>query len=239
MQTLIEGAKALGLTLSRQQAAQFETYLRELLAANRRLGLTALREPEAIQRRHFLESLAVAVALAKLAIQPDRAIDIGSGGGFPGLPLKIVRPEVRLTLLEATGRKAAFLAELVQRLGLAQVEVATGRAEALAHDPAHRQAYDLALARAVAPLPVLVELALPFLRLGGYLAAPKGSRAPQEAEEAAKALAVCGGHLERIEPLAAPGARVAPTLVLVRKVSPTPEGYPRRPGIPFKRPLRL
>jgi len=238
MRTLSQGAKRLRIVLSREQVEAFSTYCRELIAERSRAGLTSLTDSEAVQRRHFLESLALLRALEDLGAIAPTAIDIGSGAGFPGLPIKIVRPELALTLVEATGKKADFLERLVQKLGLAGVTVVRARAEELAHDPAYRAAYPLALARAVAPLPVLVELALPFLRLGGYLATPKGSAAPREIQEAAAALKACGGRVELVRPLEAPGPGPAPTLVLVRKVAETPDCYPRRPGMPAKRPLR-
>lgn len=238
MRTLIEGAERLNLRLSQEQVRQFQVYCQELMAGARRGGLTAVTDAEGIQRRHFLESLALLVALERYGLSGDRAIDIGSGAGFPGLPIKIVRPQLKLSLVESAGKKAAFLESLLQRLGLAGVQVIKARAEELAHDPEHREGYDLALARALAPLPALAELALPFLHLGGLLAAPKGSRAPQEVKAAASALALCGGQLEAVQRLDVPAARVAPILVLVRKVAPTPERFPRRPGIPVKRPLR-
>ncbi|MBI2913704.1 MAG: 16S rRNA (guanine(527)-N(7))-methyltransferase RsmG [Chloroflexi bacterium] len=238
MRTLSEGAKRLRFSLSAPQVAAFSTYYRELIAERPRAGLTSLPGSEAIQRRHFLESLALLRALKDAGAFGPSAIDIGSGAGFPGLPIKIVRPGLALTLVEATGKKAEFLERLVQRLGLAGVRVVHARAEELARDAEHRGVYHLALARAVAPLPVLVELALPFLRLGGYLAAPKGSAAPREVKEAAAALTACGGQIEVVQPLDLPGPGPIPTLVLVRKVAETPERYPRRPGIPAKRPLR-
>jgi 16S rRNA (guanine527-N7)-methyltransferase len=216
----------------------FRTYMEELQAARPRLRLTALSEPEAIQRRHFLEPLALLVALEEAGALGETAIDIGSGAGFPGLPIKIVRPALKLTLLESHGKRAAFLERLLQRLALEGVTVVSGRAEEVAHRPEHREAYDLALARAVAPLPVLVELALPFLRTGGLLAAPKGSGARREVREAAAALNACGGRVETVRPLELPDAKTPPTLVTVRKVSTTPGRFPRRPGIPAKRPLR-
>lgn len=238
METLAQGAKRLRIDLSPRQAEAFQTYLDLLLAERKRAALTALAHRETIQRRHFLESLALLRALEEAGALGPTAIDIGTGAGFPGLPIKIVRPELALTLVEATGKKAAFLQRLVERLGLEGVTVVHGRAETLAHDPAHRGAYHLALARAVAPLPTLVELALPFLRLGGYLAAPKGSGAHREVEEAAAALRACAGAVELVRPLDLPGGGPAPLLVLVRKVGETPERFPRRPGIPGKRPLR-
>jgi 16S rRNA (guanine527-N7)-methyltransferase len=238
MRTLAEGTKRLRLGVSPDQLEAFRTYMEEMEAARPRLRLTALTDPEAVQRRHFLEPLALLVALEEMGPLGEAAIDIGSGAGFPGLPIKIVRPGLTLTLLEAHGRRAAFLQRLVQRLGLKGVTVINSRAEELAHDPGHREAYELALARALAPLPVLIELALPFLRVGGLLAAPKGSGARREAQEAVAALRACGGLLESLRQLQVPGAETAPTLVVVRKTSGTPGHFPRRPGIPAKRPLR-
>ena len=238
MRILADGAKRLRFGLRPGQLKKFRTYLDELNAARPRLRLTALTDPEAVQRRHFLEPLALLAALEEIDALGKTAIDIGSGAGFPGLPIKIVRPALRLTLLEANAKRAAFLERLVQRLGLERVTVVNDRAEQVAHNPEHREAYDLVLARAVAPLPTLVELTLPFLRLGGVLAAPKGSGASREVREAAAALRACGGHVESIHPLQIPGAETSPTLVIVRKASDTPQRFPRRTGIPAKRPLR-
>lgn len=238
MRVLTEGAKRLRFGLSPDHIEAFRTYMDEMEAARPRLRLTAVTDPAALQRRHFLGPLALLVALEEMGPLPETAIDIGSGAGFPGLPIKIMRPRLKLTLLEAHGRRAAFLQRLVQRLQLTDVAVINSRAEQLAHDPGHRETYDLALARAVAPLPVLIELALPFLRVSGMLAAPKGSGARREAREAVAALRACGGLLESLQPLDVPGAETAPTLVVIRKTSSTPGRFPRRPGIPAKRPLR-
>ncbi len=239
MKTLVDGAKRLRFDLSSGQLQAFQTYSRLLLAERRRASLTSVADPEAIQRRHFLESLALLRAIEDAGAFGSPAIDIGTGAGFPGLPIKLVRPDLSLTLVEATGKKAAFLERLVAELGLSGITVRHGRAEELAHDPAHRAAYQLVLARAVAPLLTLIELALPFLRIDGYLAAPKGSGAPREVREAAAALAACGGRVESVRPLNPPPDHgPVPMLVLVRKVADTPARLPRRPGIPAKRPLR-
>jgi 16S rRNA (guanine527-N7)-methyltransferase len=240
MEVLARTAERLGLPLSAQQLQQFEEYYHQLIAANRRVSLTSITDYQDVQRRHFGESLAVATALYRAGVlKPDegaRVLDLGAGAGFPGLPMRIVHPTLRLTILEATRKKTAFLERLLARLDLEDVTVITGRAEAVAHEPVHREGYDLVLARAVAPLAVLVELALPFLTVGGSLAAPKGSRAPQEMAEAGRALALCGGRIVSAEPLPSPALPL--TLVLVEKLAPTPAAYPRRPGIPAKRPLR-
>jgi len=238
---LVRGARQLGVELNSYQLDLFERYWRFLEAAGSRVSLTAVTGYEAVQQRHFVESLALLPALFEADLltkgERERVLDLGAGAGLPGLPLKIAMPELSLTLLEATARKAAFLREAVAELALDQVEVLAARAEVAAREADRREAYDLVVARAVAPLPTLLELALPFLRVGGALAAPKGSRAPQEASRSERALALLGGRLLSVAPLAVPGAQRAPRLVLVCKVAPTPETYPRRPGIPAKRPL--
>jgi 16S rRNA (guanine527-N7)-methyltransferase len=238
---LVRGARELGVQLDAEQLDLFEHYYRLLEAASLRISLTAVSGCEAVQQRHFLESLALVPALREIDLlllgQRQRVLDLGAGAGLPGLPLKIAVPELRLTLLEATARKAAFLREAVSELALEGVEVLADRAEDVARQADQRGAYDLVVARAVAPLPTLLELALPFLRIGGVLATPKGSGAPQEVARSKRALGLLGGRLLSVEPLAVPGAAHQPRLVLVRKAAPTPETYPRRPGIPSKRPL--
>jgi 16S rRNA (guanine527-N7)-methyltransferase len=239
--------KRLRIELSEDQRAAFETYFLYLVdrkpgdlerPAGGLVGLTSLTRRELVERRHFGESLILLEALEQTGTFASPAIDIGSGGGFPGLPIKIVKPELQLTLLEASGRKATFLRGITTELGLSGVRVLNERAEVAAHDPAEREAYALAMARAVAPLRVLVELSLPFVQLGGYLATPKGSGAQREVREADTALRILGGEVTRVQPLELPWPGPSPALVLVRKVAATPERYPRRPGIPSKRPLR-
>ncbi len=223
--------------LTPEQRRLFDSYRNLLIEHRGRGALTSRAAARDVDRRHFGESLALLRALEEAAVLKSPVIDIGTGAGFPGIPIKIVRPELHLTLLEATGKKVAFLTRLVETLGLRDVLVLQGRAEEVGHDPAHRERYLLALARAVAPLRVLVELALPFLQVGGVLASPKGSGARREVEEAANALRACGGQVEDLRPLPVPEGGPVPTLVLVRKVVPSPAHLPRRPGIPAKRPL--
>jgi 16S rRNA (guanine527-N7)-methyltransferase len=238
---LAAGALELGLSLSADQMALFERYYAALEAGRRRASLTSVTGRDAVQRRHFLESLALLRALERATVlaeeQPARVLDLGSGAGLPGLPMKIARPHLELTLLDATAKKTSFLRELLTELELADVRLLTGRAEDLGRDPEHRAAYDTVVARAVAPLAALVELALPFLRLGGTLASPKGSAAQREASEAARALNELGGAVVSAEPLDTPGGAHRQTLILVEKTRPTPDKYPRRTGVPQKRPL--
>jgi 16S rRNA (guanine527-N7)-methyltransferase len=225
------------LRITGEQRRAFDVYRDLLITESARYNLTALRDSEKIEQRHFGESLALLDAIERAGGFGSPAIDVGTGAGFPGVPLKIARPELQLTLLEATAKKAAFLEKLVSALGLDGVTIVNARAEELGHDPAHRGQYALVLARAVAPLRVLVELTLPFLQQGGCLAAVKGSGAAREVREAAHALEVLGGEPSQPVKLEAPGATVPPTLVLVRRMGATPDSYPRRPGIPSKRPL--
>ncbi|MGH2588376.1 MAG: 16S rRNA (guanine(527)-N(7))-methyltransferase RsmG [Dehalococcoidia bacterium] len=212
------------------------TRFRDLLAAAP-LNLTSVRDAQEIERRHIGESLLVVHALEQAGRLPagSRVIDVGSGGGLPGIPLAVARPDTRVTLLEATGKKAAFLERAARDLELANVRVLAVRAEEAAHNPEEREAYDLAVARAVAQLATLLELTLPFVRVGGALAAVKGSRAEEEIMAAQDALQRCGGGPVESLPLAtdAPNLR----LLIVPKIRSTPADLPRRPGIPAKKPL--
>jgi 16S rRNA (guanine527-N7)-methyltransferase len=226
-----------GVRLREEQLAQFDAYLRLLADWSERVNLVGSADPEVVQRRHMLESIAIGAALREReALRPDSAaIDVGAGAGFPGVPIKIAWPGVRLTLLEATAKKAAFLRTLVAALALDETEVVTGRAEVLAHDPRLRERFDVVLARAVAPLAALLELTLPFARVGGRVAAPKGSRVDAELGAAKAALDTLGGRAF-VMPLHLPGPKQ--TLVIVAKQRETPPAYPRRAGVPRKSPIR-
>jgi len=239
MSLLLESARLMGLELSEEHLRAFEIYYRELVAWNEKFNLTAITDYDQVQIKHFLDSLTclLAVRSPKSEVR-GRAIDIGAGAGFPGLPLKIVCPGLQLTLLEATGKKVGFLEHIVSRLGLTGVEVIKGRAEELGRDTTHREGYNLALARAVAELPVLVEYALPFCKLGGLFVAQKGAEGDAETKAAEGAIATLGGTLRRIVHLELPHLAEARSLVVIEKTASTPEKYPRRPGIPSKRPIK-
>jgi 16S rRNA (guanine527-N7)-methyltransferase len=225
-----------GISLSAGQLAQFARYLDLLSDWSQRMNLVADADPAVVVQRHFLESIALGAALREREIlRPGASVlEVGAGAGFPGLVLKIAWPAIELTLLEATAKKAAFLSAAVEALGLAGTRVLAGRAEELAHDPGLRGAFDLVVARAVAPLPALLELTLPFARVGGRVASPKGSRAAQEIAAASNALRVLGGRLFSM-PLRVLGP--PQTLLVVVKQRETPPEYPRRPGVPARSPL--
>ncbi|MEX1247875.1 MAG: 16S rRNA (guanine(527)-N(7))-methyltransferase RsmG [Anaerolineales bacterium] len=231
----LEVLSLLGIQLSEAQVTAFDTYARELIEWNGRFNLTSITDPEQIRSKHFLDSLSCWLAIRQAP--PGRLIDVGSGAGFPGLPLKILRPEIGLTLVESTAKKAGFLEHLVQVLGLENVTVLAKRAEEVGQMAQHREAYDWALARAVAPLPVLAEYLLPLVRVGGTALAQKGKGARVEAEEAQGAIAQLGGELAELLPFTIPGLDEERWLVLMKKIAPSPAAYPRRPGMPGKRPL--
>lgn len=237
MQAFKGVANRLRVKVTDGHLAAFDIYAGRLLEENRRANLTSVRDRDGLYRRHFAESLALLAAIDNLSLTPSPVIDVGTGAGFPGIPIKIVRPEIDITLLEATGKKVRFLEAVVKELGLAGVTVIEGRAEEIAREPAHRGHYALGLARAVAPLRVLLEYTLPLLEKGGALATPKGSAAPRELREAEHALEVLGGTVEVTQPLELPFEGPQQTLIVVRKTGETPEAYPRRPGMPAKRPL--
>jgi 16S rRNA (guanine527-N7)-methyltransferase len=211
-------------------------YAALLLAANRRLNLTRVTEPAEVARLHLLDAMA-ALPLLDTA-QPTTALDLGSGGGVPGIPLAMARPEVRWLLVDSVRKKADALREIAEALGLANVSVEAERAEALGRSEAHREAYDLVAARACAPLPVLAELALPLLAIGVRLLAWKGPLAAgdEELERGAAVLAELGGGPPEVH-AAGPAALGDHTFVVARKERTTPARYPRRPGEPSRRPL--
>lgn len=233
MQELANICAAWGIPLAPHQLDQFARYAAELRRWNARVNLTAITGEREIATRHFLDSLRCALSWGP---PPASLVDIGAGAGFPGLPLKILRPELRLTLSESVAKKAAFLAHIAAELGLADVEVTTARAEALGRDPAHRERYDLAVARAVAELRVLAEYCLPLCRVGGRFLAPKGAQIGAELATARAAIERLGGRVVGVETVVLPGVEPR-ALVIVDKVAATPAQYPRAPGIPAKRPL--
>jgi 16S rRNA (guanine527-N7)-methyltransferase len=235
---LLRGTERLGLALTQRQQEQFEQYYQILARWNQRVNLTSVDDYEGVQLVHFLDSLTVLLALSPFWLSSQRsAIDIGAGAGFPGLPLKIVCPGMRLALVESVTKKTAFLHEAVALLELEEVQGITARAEELGHQPQYREAFDVALARAVAELPVAVELALPFCRVGGLFIAQKKGEFQQELDAAQGAIHLLGGNLREVVPVSLPGLLSERALVVIQKVSPTPSRYPRRPGIPSKRPL--
>lgn len=225
----------LGLSLSSRQLAAFERYEQLLLEWNDKFNLTAIRERPEIRIKHFLDSLSCLLVMRDPV--PNRLIDVGTGAGFPGIPLKIVMPSTQLTLVESVGKKADFCRLVIQQLGLERAEVLQARAEEVGLQPEHREHYDWVVARAVASLPTLAEYLLPLARIGGSVLAQKGESGPAEVQSAARAIQLLGGRLHKLYSVNLPGIAEDRYLVVINKVAATPPGYPRRVGLPAKRPI--
>jgi 16S rRNA (guanine527-N7)-methyltransferase len=225
----------LGIKLSPQQISSFEIYEKELMEWNEKFNLTAIRDTEGIRVKHFLDSLSCVKEIKATSV--NRLIDVGTGAGFPGIPLKLFFPAMQLTLVESVGKKAGFCKHIVETLKLDNVEVSTLRAEEIGQLPKFREKYDWAVARAVASMPILLEYLLPLVRVGGGVLAQKGESAHAEAQLAEKASQLLGGKLDHISKLTLPGVVEEHYLVVYKKMAICPQKYPRRVGIPSKTPL--
>jgi 16S rRNA (guanine527-N7)-methyltransferase len=235
MKQLNLGARRLGIDLSTEQLDRFETYYDELIHWNSKINLTAITDYEEVQIKHFLDSLTI--ILAGKELDNASVIDIGSGAGLPGLPLKILYPDLKLTLLEATSKKVSFLKYLIDKLALYDVSIINNRAEEAAHSSLYREKFDIALSRAVAKMATLVELVLPFCKTGGFLIAQKKGDIKEEMKQASHAINILGGRLiynKKVSLDMLPDDRY---LVIVEKKKQTPSEFPRLPGMPTKKPL--
>lgn len=228
-------ASELGASLTPHQLSQFAQYQTLLLEWNERMNLTAVRQPADIRVRHFLDSLSCARVMGEL--NGRSLIDVGTGAGFPGLPLKILFPQLELTLVESVAKKGQFLQAVVDALALDNVTVLAERAELLGQLPQHRQQYDWAVARAVAELRVLVEYLLPLCRVGGRMLAQKGAGVQEEIKNAGEAIKLLGGAAPELGEITLPEREQPHYFVVVHKLGDTPAKYPRRVGVPGKRPL--
>jgi 16S rRNA (guanine527-N7)-methyltransferase len=236
METLVRDAQTLfGLRLTTRQTEMLAAYERELLDWSAKFNLTAIRDVEGIRTKHFLDSFSC--ALAWKDSPPHSLVDVGTGAGLPGIPLKIIYPQMKLTLVESVGKKVSFCRHVIKTLGLEAVEVVQARAEDLGRLPEHRERYDWAAARAVASLPVLAEYLLPLVRVGGSALAQKGESGPAEAHAAERALRLLGGRVRQVLPVTLPGVADERYLVIMDKTAATPPKYPRKAGMPAKNPL--
>jgi 16S rRNA (guanine527-N7)-methyltransferase len=221
--------------LTGRQMMALSAYEKELLEWNQKFNLTAIRDAESIRTKHFLDSFSC--VLAWKASPPNQLIDIGTGAGFPGIPLKILYPNLKLTLVESVGKKAMFCQHVARVLRLEQVDVIQSRAEDLGQSERYREQYEWAIARAVANLNVLSEYLIPLVKVGGMMLAQKGESGPAEAQSAEEGMKLLGGKLKQLIPVNLPGIVDDRYLVVVEKIAATPPKYPRKPGIPMKQPL--
>lgn len=238
LEKLTHGVKQLGLELSPRQIHQFQLYYEELMDWNKRINLTSITNYEDVQLKHFLDSLTIVIALENVSWSKDNfsLLDIGTGAGLPGIPIKIIHPEIQLVLIESVAKKTSFLQHIIAKLELDQVKVLTGRAEDLAHHSDYREKFDLVVSRALSKLPTLAELTLPFCRKGGLFIAYKKGAIEEELNQSIKAIDLLGGRLKEIKVIDME-LLDRRSLVMVEKISSTPPNYPRRAGIPEKRPL--
>ena len=230
---LIEGASKLGVEINDKQTAQFCEYARLLKEWNEKINLTAITDDEGIATKHFLDSI-TAILTNKIK---GRMIDVGTGAGFPAIPIKIAKPEIEVTLLDSLNKRLNFLNEVCTSLGLENIRTVHSRAEDGGKNPQHREKYDVAVSRAVANMSVLCELCLPFVKVGGYFLALKGPLADEELDGARRAITILGGEVEDVISVDIPFTELNHKIIIVKKVRHTPMQYPRKAGIPTKTPI--
>lgn len=232
---LKKGLENWGIQAGEEEISAFCTYKDSLLESNKVMNLTAIEEEDEIAVKHFLDS-ASCLLTGKFGAGV-RVIDVGTGAGFPSLPLKILRGDLRLTLMDSLRKRIRFLEEVGEKLAMKEILYLHSRAEDAARSKAHRESYDIAVARAVAPLPVLLEYCLPFVRVGGYFLCQKGPAASEELAASEKALNLLGAKVEEILDVSLPFSELTRKILIIQKQKPTPKTYPRKAGTPSKNPL--
>lgn len=233
-----EQLKEVGITLDDVQMAQFNKYYEILAEWNSFMNLTGITEYEEVLVKHFLDSLA-AVKYADCFNSGEKIsiIDVGTGAGFPGLPLKIAYPNINVVLLDSLNKRVKFLNEVITQLGLSDITAVHSRAEEGAKNVLYREKFDISVSRAVANLATLTEYCLPFVKTGGYFIAYKSGEIDEEVQNAKKAVSILGGKIERVEKMTLPGTDIERSFVFIKKEKTTPKKYPRKAGLPSKEPI--
>lgn len=225
--------KEISIKLSQKQLEQFYNYMNILIEWNKVMNLTNITEPVEIIQKHFVDSLTILKEIGN----SSKIIDVGTGAGFPGIPIKIAFPETKVILLDSLNKRIKFLNEVIEKLQLKNIETIHGRAEEIAQNKLHREKYDIAVARAVAPLNILSEYLLPFVSVDGYAICMKGSKGKEEAKNAETAVKILGGDIVEIKEFYLPKTEMERTIVKIRKIKNTEKRYPRKAGTPSKEPL--
>lgn len=228
--------KELKIELSEKQLHQLSEYYELLIQWNKVMNLTGLTEYEDVYEKHFLDSLSL-IKVIDLQ-KTKKVIDIGTGAGFPGIPIKIAYPHLQITLLDSLKKRIGFLNEVVKKLGLEKVETIHGRAEDFAKDKQYRESYDLGVSRAVADLSVLSEYCLPYVKVGGSFISYKSDAAEEEIEKSEPAIQTLGGKIEKVVKFQLPETKIGRSFVRIDKIEATPDKYPRKAGVPLKKPLK-
>ena len=230
---LKQQSRQFNVKLEDNQLEKFYQYMQLLLEWNEKMNLTAIIEPNEIIQKHFIDSLSI----AKYIKSKENILDIGTGAGFPGIPLKIAMPENSIILLDSLNKRIHFLEEIITQLDLYNIEAFHGRAEEFIHQKNQRECYDIVTSRAVAKLNVLLEYMLPFVKIGGRCICMKSSEIEEELKESEKAIKILGGKIERVEEIILENTEIKRKIVIIQKVKNTPKQYPRKAGTPTKEPL--
>ena len=235
---LIDGCQKMGININNEQIRKFSRYLELLVQWNQKINLTSLKTSQEIIIKNFLDSISCVKVINKYVNKEGiSVIDVGAGAGFPGIPIKIICPSIRLSLLEARKKKSIFLKKVTEEMNFQQAKILNGRAEAFGKSADHRERYDVAISRAVAHLNVLSEYCLPLVRVGGLFIAQKGRSYKQETKKSLKTVQVLGGELIGAENVRIPFINQERYLLVIKKIKDTPSKYPRKEGLPQKRPL--
>ena len=230
-------AQEIGIILTEKQIAQFQTYYDRLIETNKVMNLTAITELEEVISKHFIDSLLLIQAYPDIAGQKLKVLDLGTGAGFPGIPLKIAFPSLQITLMDSLNKRVKFLKSVIDELKLCDIEAVHGRAEEAARNTTYREQFDLCVSRAVANLATLSEYTLPFVKIGGMCIPYKAAGVEEEVDTAKKAIQILGGKLTTVKKVALPETEIERSFILIDKVKKTPKTYPRNPGIASKDPI--
>lgn len=230
---LKEKGKQINIDINNEQIEKFHKYMEMLVEWNERMNLTAITEPVDIIDKHFIDSITIEKYLKKGA----KVIDVGTGAGFPGVPLGIIREDLNITLMDSLNKRINFLDEVIRVNKLLNIDTVHSRAEELSRDSDFRAKYDVVTSRAVASLNVLLEYMIPFAKVGGYCVCMKGSNIDEELENSKKALEVLNAKIEKIDTFKLPGNEYGRNIIVIKKIGETPKKYPRKPGTPAKEPI--
>ena len=229
-----EKSKDLGVRFSVKQTEQFFEYMNLLIEWNEKMNLTAITDPDEIILKHFIDSITILNELE----DGSKLVDVGTGAGFPGIPLSIMNPTLKITLVDSLNKRLIFLQEVVNRLKLENIEIVHARAEEFGQNKKYREQFDISTSRAVANLSTLSEYLIPLVKVGGKIISMKASEAKQELNEAKKAIEVLGGTVEKVDEFNLPQSDIGRTVIIIRKIKITPNKYPRKPGTPSKEPIK-